>query len=78
MKKVKQVTEYECDRCGNVEDTTVGDESRKCWGECEIQYRGYVGSRTWTGDAAGTTLMGKVWLCMQCTKHFQEFLDNER
>jgi hypothetical protein len=76
-KEQKTITIAVCDRCKREGDT--GDAtSRNEWGETNLHYKGHTGGRTNQGDAGGCNHEGSKWLCLDCTRHFLDFLGGKQ
>ncbi len=75
-KVTRSVTVAVCDRCKREGDTgEMG--GRQAWGEMHVGYKGHTGDRTWQGDAAGSNHHGTKWLCLDCTRHFLDFMSGK-
>ena len=72
----KQVFECTCDRCGQ-EGDTENERGAQEFGGMTIDYKGHISGRTWQGDAAGVVYKKQVWICLDCTKSFIEFMKNK-
>jgi hypothetical protein len=74
-KETKTIIVAVCDRCKREGDTS--DMDRQEWGETHVEYKGHTGSRSWQGDSAGCSHMGKNWLCLRCTRQFLDFMSGK-
>lgn len=63
-----------CDRCGHEQDMSTYMSGNE-WGKADLSFSWEYGGRAYDGSAGGVSGKEKMWLCLQCTQAFREFLE---